>query len=177
MGKTLLNEIKNFTKRLKLRDESAYIELFDQHYKYLHATAINYVLDSDIANDMVQETFIHLFDNIDKLGEIQNFKNYLRVSVRNRSISYLRKLNIEDSHKILYARELEFAGEEDTEKAEDMNVYVNELLNTLPDSCKQVCRLRFIEGYKINEISERLSLSPNTIKVQIHRGILKLKNV
>lgn len=165
----------NFSKRLKRQEETAYIELFDLHYRYLHTIAINYVLDCDIANDMVQETFIHLFDNIEKLDDIRNFKGYLSVSVRNRCISYLRKLDIEDAHKLLYLREIERVGTDDAEN-EDLSPYLQQLLSSLPDSCKEVCKLRFVYGYKISEISERLSLSPSTIKVQIHRGKLKMKN-
>ncbi len=175
MMETDLGDKYNFSKRLKRQDETAYIELFDLHYRYLHTIAINYVLDCDIANDMVQETFIHLFDNIETLDEIRNFKGYLSVSVRNRCISYLRKLDIEDAHKLLYLREIERDGTEDAEN-EDLSPYMQQLLRSLPDSCKEVCRLRFVYGYKINEISERLSLSPSTIKVQIHRGKLKMRN-
>ncbi|MEA5006834.1 ECF RNA polymerase sigma factor SigW [bioreactor metagenome] len=172
---TYLNNFDDLSRRLKRQDEAAYIELFDLHYRYLHTVAVNYVLDCDIANDMVQETLIHLFNNIEKLEEIRNFKSYLRASVRNRCISYLRQLDIEDAHKSLYLREIQLIGTEDTEE-EDLSPFLNELIDSLPDSCKQVCKLRFLDGYKINEISEQLSLSPNTIKVQIHRGKQKIKN-
>ncbi len=165
----------NFSRRLKRRDEAAYIELFDQYYRYLHATAVNYVLNYDIANDMVQETFIHLFNSIEQLEEIRNIKSYLRVAVRNKCISYLRQLDIEDAHKLLYLRELELIGTEDPE-IDDVSQYMRELLDSLPDSCKQICKLRFVDGYKINEISKKLSLSPNTVKVQIHRGKLKMRS-
>lgn len=165
----------NLSKRLKCKDESAYVELFDLHYKYLHAVASNYVLDCDIADDMVQETFIHLYSNIEGLQNIKNYRHYLRVSVRNRCISYLRQLDIEDAHKLLYLKEQDAIGAEN-EEVECLSVPVLELLNSLPSSCQQVCKLRFLDGYKIDEISEQLSLSPNTIKVQIHRGVSKIKN-
>ncbi len=165
----------NLLKRLKCKDESAYVELFDLHYKYLHVVASNYVLDCDIADDMVQETFIHLFANIEGLQDIKNYRSYLRVSVRNRCISYLRQLDIEDAHKLLYLKEQYSIGAEH-EETDCSSVPVLELLNTLPSSCRQVCKLRFVDGYKIDEISEQLALSPNTIKVQIHRGVSKMKN-
>jgi RNA polymerase sigma-70 factor (ECF subfamily) len=175
MDDRYLNMTDDFSERLKRQDETAYIELFDLHYRYLHSVAVNYVLDGDIANDMVQETLIHLFNNIDKIEEIRNYKSYLRASVRNRCISHLRQLDIEDSNKALYLREIQLIGTDDNEE-EDLSPFLHELIESLPDSCKQICKLRFIYGYKINEISERLSLSPNTIKVQIHRGKHKIKN-
>ena len=132
-------------------------------------------MDCGVADDMVQETFIHLFANIEGLHNIKNYRSYLRVSVRNRCISYLRQLDIEDAHKTLYMREQDSIGIEN-EEAECLSVPVLELLDSLPSSCRQVCKLRFLDGYKIDEISEQLSLSPNTIKVQIHRGISKMKN-
>ena len=165
----------NFTRRMERRNESAYIELFDQHYKYLYAIAYNYVLDRDVADDMVQETFIHLFDNIDKISEVKNLIGYLRVSVRNRCISHLRQMDVEDAHKILYQKEMELVGADES-NSEDLSILAHQLLESLPRSCKRICKLRFLDGYKIDEISEKLSLSRNTIKVQIHRGVSKIKS-
>ncbi|WP_418893778.1 RNA polymerase sigma factor [Limibacterium fermenti] len=164
-----------FAKRIERRNESIYIKLFDEYYKSLTAVAFNYVLDRDVADDIVQETFIHLFYNIEKISDVKNLKGYLRVSVRNRCISYLKQLDIEDTHKILYQREMELIGDDDSD-TEELSVVVNQLLEVLPRSCKQICKLRFLDGYKIEEISKKLSLSKNTIKVQIHRGISKIKN-
>ena len=164
-----------FAKRIERRNESIYIKLFDEYYKSLTAVAFNYVLDRDVADDIVQETFIHLFYNIEKISDVKNLKGYLRVSVRNRSMSYLRQLDIEDTHKILYQREMELIEDDDSD-TEELSVVVNQLLEVLPRSCKQICKLRFLDGYKIEEISKKLSLSKNTIKVQIHRGISKIKN-
>ena len=166
---------RDFFSRLKEREEAAYLELFDEYHKYLHAIATNYVIDADIASDIVQETFIHLFNSIDRLGEIQNLRNYLIISVRNRSISYLRHLNLEDAHKLLYSKELKTIDIENSD-TEELNQYVRQMLNSLPESCKKICKLRFLDGYKIREISEQLSLSPNTIKVQIHRGVSKMRS-
>ncbi|HBK33396.1 MAG TPA: hypothetical protein DDZ78_17470, partial [Porphyromonadaceae bacterium] len=101
-----LEEEGRFAKRIKRRNESIYIKVFNEHYKYLTAVAFNYVLDMDVADDIVQETFIYLFQNIEKISGVDNLKGYLRVSVRNRSMSYLRQLDIEDTHKILYQREM-----------------------------------------------------------------------
>ncbi|HBX20816.1 MAG TPA: hypothetical protein DEF88_10265 [Porphyromonadaceae bacterium] len=170
-----LEEEGRFAKRIKRRNESIYIKVFNEHYKYLTAVAFNYVLDMDVADDIVQETFIYLFQNIEKISGVDNLKGYLRVSVRNRSMSYLRQLDIEDTHKILYQREMELIEDDDSD-TEELSVVVNQLLEVLPRSCKQICKLRFLDGYKIEEISKKLSLSKNTIKVQIHRGISKIKN-
>ncbi len=170
-----LEEEGRFAKRIKRRNESIYIKVFNEHYKYLTAVAFNYVLDMDVADDIVQETFIYLFQNIEKISGVDNLKGYLRVSVRNRSMSYLRQLDIEDTHKILYQREMELIEDDDSD-TEELSVVVNQLLEALPKSCKRICKLRFLDGYKIEEISKKLSLSKNTIKVQIHRGILKMKS-
>ena len=170
-----LEEEGRFAKRIKRRNESIYIKVFNEHYKYLTAVAFNYVLDMDVADDIVQETFIYLFQNIEKISGVDNLKGYLRVSVRNRCISYLKQLDIEDTHKILYQREMELIEDDDSD-TEELSVVVNQLLEVLPRSCKQICKLRFLDGYKIEEISKKLSLSKNTIKVQIHRGISKIKN-
>ena len=162
---------------LKNKNEKAYMELFDTCFIPLHELAYSYILDSDIANDIVQDTFISIYIGSTKLESVSNLGGYLRNSIRNRCLNYLRDLALEDKNRQLYLQELIERKSLDDSELEDLLCSVYKIMETLPDNYREVCYLRFREGLKIKEIAERLSISDNAVKVQIHRAIMKMKEI
>lgn len=162
---------------LRKGSEEAYKELFDSFFTSLHQLAVTYVMDEDVANDIVQDVFISIYEHADLLQNVINLDGYLRIAIRNRCLNYLRELDLEDRGKRLYYEEFVELEEISSEEMEAMLEQVTKILDTLPDSCRQICEFRFKEGLKIKEIAERLSLSENTVKVQLHRGVNKVREV
>lgn len=160
---------------LRKGSESAYKELFDRFFTPLHQLAFTYVMDDDVANDIVQDVFISIYEHINLLQNVANLDGYLRIAIRNRCLNYLRELDLEDKGKRLYYEEFVELEEIDSDELEAMLEQVTEILGTLPDSCRQICEFRFHEGLKIKEIADKLSLSENTVKVQLHRGVNKVR--
>ena len=58
---------------------------------------------------------------------------------------------------------------------EELLACVRQVLDELPEKCREVCLLRFVEGYKYAEIAARLDMNENTVKAQLHRGMERLK--
>lgn len=73
-GKTTedtVSEQKDFLQRFNLKDEQAYHKLFQQFYSYLVLFAERRVENHKVAEDIVQEIFINIWENL-KLMEIFN---------------------------------------------------------------------------------------------------------
>lgn len=160
---------------LRKGSEQAYKELFERFFTPLHQLAFTYVMDEDVANDIVQDVFISIYEHVNLLQNVVNLDGYLRIAIRNRCLNYLRELDLEDKGKRLYYEEFVELEEISSNELETMLEQVTEILNTLPDSCRQICELRFREGLKIKEIADKLLLSENTVKVQLHRGVNKVR--
>lgn len=158
---------------LKAKDEKAFAELFDVCFTQLHELSYNYVLDYDVANDIVQEALIAIYEHKHP-DTIVNMEAYLRITVRNRSLNYLRDLAIEDKKRTLYL--YEFARRENIDNAEweALRRMVETEVNSLPDACRKICRMRFYDGLKIKEIAQALNLSEGTVKTQLHRAIERI---
>lgn len=155
-------------------DEKAYAELFDVCYASLHELAYTYVLDYTAADDIVQEVLISLFERTD-VSNISNLSSYLRTSVRNRSLNFLRDLSLEFHNREMYV--WEFSQREGLDE-EEMNSICDMLrheVDNLPKSCREICQLRFYEGLKIREIAQRLNISEGTVKAQLHRALQSIK--
>lgn len=157
------------------RDEKAYADLFDACYAQLHELAYTYVLDYDLADDIVQEVLITLYERAN-MEDIANLASYLRISVRNRSFNYLRNLSLEVQHRDLYI--LEFSQREELDESEMAAVYdvLKREVSNLPKSCRKICQLRFYDGLKIREIAEAVGVSEGTVKAQLHRALIAIRN-
>ena len=157
--------------RLRRNDRKAYADLFDGYFDKLFVFALNMVFREDVANDIVQEVFIAIYEKSVLKNYQGSLKAYLYTSVCNRCYNYLRDAKVEDRNMALYAEAAVYSDNVDMIDREE----IREVLDELPEKCREVCLLRFVHGYKYSEISEQLGMNENTVKVQLHRGMEKLK--
>ena len=160
---------------LKRRDEAALSVLFDTYYEKLYLFAEKYIYDSDKAHDIVQDVFLKIWENAERLELTSSIQHYLFASVRNGCLNYLKSLQIEDRNNRKYAEAYIESQNVDMVDDEELLARVRQVLDELPEKCREVCLLRFVEGYKYAEIAARLDMNENTVKAQLHWGMERLK--
>ena len=160
---------------LKRRDEAALSVLFDTYYEKLYLFAEKYIYDSDKAHDIVQDVFLKIWENAERLELTSSIQHYLFASVRNGCLNYLKSLQIEDRNNRKYAEAYIESQNVDMVDDEELLARVRQVLDELPEKCREVCLLRFVEGYKYAESAARLDMNENTVKAQLHRGMERLK--
>lgn len=161
--------------RLKCQEEAAFGELFDLYYEKLYLFAEKFIYDCDKAHDVVQEVYIKIWENASRLELRTSIRYYLFRAVRNGCLNYLKSLQIEDRHNRKYAEAHIESHTIDMVEDEELLNKIRSVLDELPEKCREVCLLRFAEGYKYKEIAEKLEMNENTVKAQLHRGMDKLK--
>ena len=72
-----MSEQKDFLQRFNLKDEQAYHKLFQQFYSYLVLFAERRVENHKVAEDIVQEIFINIWESNKQYNSINGFKAYL----------------------------------------------------------------------------------------------------
>ena len=149
--------------------------LFDTYYEKLYLFAEKYIYDSDKAHDIVQDVFLKIWENAERLELTSSIQHYLFASVRNGCLNYLKSLQIEDRNNRKYAEAYIESQNVDMVDDEELLARVRQVLDELPEKCREVCLLRFVEGYKYAEIAARLDMNENTVKAQLHRGMERLK--
>ena len=160
---------------LKRRDETALSVLFDTYYEKLYLFAEKYIYDSEKAHDIVQEVILKIRENAERMELTSSIQHYLFASVRNGCLNYLKSLQIEDRNNRKYAEAYIESQNVDMVDDEELLARVRQVLDELPEKCREVCLLRFVEGYKYAEIAVRLDMNENTVKAQLHRGMERLK--
>lgn len=148
---------------------------FDTYYEKLYLFAEKYIYDSDKAHDIVQDVFLKIWENAERLELTFSIQHYLFASVRNGCLNYLKSLQIEDRNNRKYVEAYIESQNVDMVDDEELLARVRQVLDELPEKCREVCLLRFVEVYKYAEIAARLDMNENTVKTQLHRGMERLK--
>ncbi len=158
---------------LQSRGVKEFKDLYDFYFRSLCFFAYSYVKNQAEAEDIVQGAFIKLWqgncDDIlpDKLG------GYLYASVRNGSLNAQRKKRNQERY------ESEAFGEvfQDWQEDESLNIVKSEVyreiigcIEKLPPRMQEVFKLSYIMGMRDEDISQRLSISINSIKTQKRRA-------
>lgn len=171
-------ETKAILKGIRNKNHLVFRRLFESFYGDLVNYAHSYLFHRGSSEDVVQEVFIHLWENSTKLDIRTNIKGYLYAMVRNRCLNALKSLGISDSAQVLdlnsildseYHWDDPFGHYQDTVKIQTQHI-----LESLPSKMRTIVKMRFIENYKYKEIADELGVSVNTIKTQLRRAKVKM---
>jgi len=170
--------LKLLIKRISRREESAFKELFDLYYPKLIQIALAYVPGIVAAQEMVSDVFYKLLKNPHHLLKVSNLDNYLFLSVRNQSFTYLkrnRKRNLTDSldHKEDYIV-VDKRNPESSLISRELHALIRKTINELPPKRKAIFLLVKEEGKKYREVAEIMDISVKTVEVHMS---LALKNI
>ena len=157
--------------------------LFKQYYRPLCLYTAHY-LNGDIvaSEDIVQDCFVKLWQRDDTEGRnitdkqnISDKRAFLYTAVRNACIDTLRRQHPEMTSIDPSDLEGTISDEEAVDRSE-REAKVWEIINDLPDRCREVFLMSKRDGMTYNEIAEELDISVKTVEHQISKAMKKLRN-
>ena len=168
-----MSEQKDFLQRFNLRDEKAYHKLFQLFYSYLVLFAERRVENHKVAEDIVQEIFINIWESNKQYNSINGFKAYLYEAVSNRCADYWKHRAVEEKYMahVLYEQKLPDFSVQEEEILRELYAAIGEL----PQRSQEVILLS-LEGKKNQEIAQLLNLSVLTVKTHKKNAFRYLKN-
>ncbi len=154
--------------RCRKGDVRAFRELYEAYSKAMYNICLRMTGHAADAEDVLQEAFVQVFKNLEKLTTDSSLTAWIKRIVVNHCLSYLRK-------KKVYFEEV---GEMDApeEAVVDEGAYaftvsaVKEAIGQLPDGYRTVLNLYIFEAYSHREIAEMLGISESTAKTQFMRA-------
>lgn len=153
-------------------------QLFRKFNPALCFFARRWVTDMAIAQDIVTDVFVKLWQKQADFKTVYSIKAFLYISTRNACINH--------NHQAQYqARVRETIRQTSSEKENDglnetihaevlQQVYT--IVNDLPTKCKEVILLSYAQGMNCHEIAEKMCLSVHTVRNQKNRGVHLIKN-
>jgi len=160
-----LAEIVN---RCKQNDSKAQELLFTSYSKSLYGICCRYIKNRDDAEDVLQDSFIKIFLNLNKFKAEGNFEGWMKRITVNTALTYLKekqKIKFESADKLFIVDEVETDIEEDI-KAE----YILECLNELPTGYRTIFNLYLVEGFSHKEIADQLGIKESTSRSQYSKA-------
>ncbi len=138
---------------------------------------MQYVKSAEDADEIVNDTFLVVWNKKEELLLDDSIKNYLYTIVRNKSLNFLKKKKME---AILMEPEFEIASADTSAvehlQARETEQAVFEIIEKLPPKCKQIFVLSRKEGMPNKEIAALMQLSEKTIENQITIAIRVIKD-
>lgn len=158
--------------------------LFERYYPGLLFYATRFLNEAE-AKDVVQDTFFDLWTRRDRLNLGAGIQAYLYRQVYTRSINHLNHKQVCSKYsgaiQELYKHKLAFYESTDSNEIiraienKELRGQLLEAINELPDKCKEVFRLSYLQGLKNKEIAEVLDISPRTVEAHMYKALKTLR--
>lgn len=150
--------------------EAVYGELFGQLYNY----TASYIPDGGQAEEIVQETFLYLWEHRRSLRPDSNLKAYLLRIARNKSLNLLTRMRVRNNYAdYIYKRELDINYEALRDKTaelvimQELEAIIAQTLAELPEPCRLVFEMSRNEELTYGEIAERIGVSVKTVEYRM----------
>ncbi len=176
-------DYSDLIQRARKGEQSAYTELYELTNAAVFRTVCSMVRDEDEAWDILQNSYIRAFKNLDQLKNTDAFLPWLRriavnettsVMSRNRPITFTELAGEDDTLRIQPENRVEFQPELQLDRKENARL-VRQILETLPREQRLLIGMFYYEEIPIKEISETLGIAVGTVKTQLFSGRKKVE--
>lgn len=170
-------------KLLRDGEENAYKYLFDHHYAVLCHIAVQYVHDDFLAETIVSDVILHIWEKREDLEITTSLRSYLVQSVRHRCLDWAKsqrvKREIPASSRLFNDFPVADYLQDDNSQLgrlleKELENEIMRTINSLPSKCGEVFRLSRFEGMSNEDIARQLGISINTVKYHIKHALTLL---
>lgn len=156
-------------------DEEAFQTLFFDFFSSLCVFAHRYIDSWEICEDVVQDTFFKIWKNRKTIEIKTSGRNFLLTSVKNSSIDYLRKKDLEQQWKEKEIHIKSQTASDDLYSHVELEEMLNTALSKLPDNVREVFEMNRFEGKTYREIAEERNISIKTVEAQMTKALKILR--
>jgi len=163
------------SQQLKLGSEKAYDFLMNSYYKNLCGYALTFTNDKGLAEDIVQNVFVKIWENKKNINPNYSIKSYLYKSVYNEFIDQYRKNKPVIYLEKKYLEAIEIVVENKKRDISELLELLEKEIQNLPPKCRKIFLLNKKEALTHIEISELLNISIKTIEGHMTRAFKILR--
>ena len=172
-------------RQLKLGNDRAYRYLFDHHYVLLCKIAADFVKDDFIAETIVGNVIVHIWEKRETIDIITSIRAYLVQAVRNRCLNYLKLEHVRKEIRFSEQQtdvidSIDYLSLADdtyplgTLLEKELEAEISRAIDRLPNECKRIFHMSRFEQLKNQEIADKLSISINTVKYHLKNALQRL---
>jgi RNA polymerase sigma-70 factor, ECF subfamily len=168
---------KVLIRKLNEGDKNAFSLIFTTYYKDLVLFATNYIHKAEQAEEIVQDTFVTIWEEHEELSIDFSLKSFLLKSVQNKCIDLIRHQKVRQNHiNDIVANSPNYEYNTDDYLIDsELKSLIKTALDKMPYEISQTYRMNRFEGLKYHEIAEKLNVSVRTVEVRIGRALCSLR--
>lgn len=153
---------------------SSFEQLYLQYWERLYLFCRKTVEDEETAKEIVQEVFKSLWERRESL-QLREVERYLIRSVKLKAYEYIRNSVIRAQHHEVIRHREEPHYTDDSLGAQELLARIRNLIETLPNQCRNVFRMSRDQGLTNREIAAKLYISERAVAYHITRALRTLK--
>jgi RNA polymerase sigma-70 factor (family 1) len=172
--KTLENKL---LKEFRRGDHASFKKIFGFYSKPLFQFSLSYLKSNEAAEDVVQEVFLKIWNNKEKIKAGTSFQSYLFTIALNSVRKHFNKLSRinELKHEILLDFSSQIPEFDDRGDYQELIDKLQELIERMPDKRRQVFIKKKIEEKSLTEIAEELHIDTKTVEYHITQAMKFLR--
>ncbi|HUC81196.1 MAG TPA: RNA polymerase sigma-70 factor [Flavisolibacter sp.] len=155
-------------------DQRAFSMLVDGYGAAVYAHVLTYLKNASRAEEITQDIFLNIWNHRDELPSLQNFRGYLFVLTRNRTISAFREkmMKFEEAEKDELQTALNPCSQLEYRQLSDT---VQRGISQLPERRRQVFTMSRFDGKTYDEIATHLNISKSAVNKHIIESLVFLR--
>jgi RNA polymerase sigma-70 factor (ECF subfamily) len=162
-------------------DTVAFRQIVEQHQGFAYAVSYRMVSNEEDAEDIVQEAFIRLWNNLHKYKPEVKLSTWLYKIITNLCLDYLKSARIKQKkNRVAMSTEINMnsiSGADDMVNANELHTVIQEAASSLTPAQKAVFVLRDLQQLTVEEVSEILSMTDGNIKSNLYYARQHVANV
>jgi RNA polymerase sigma-70 factor (ECF subfamily) len=164
---------KQVLANLSQGSESAIEMLFKTYYQPLCQYAYSFLRDKDEAEEVVQASFINIWDRREELSIQTSVKSYLFRAVRNSCLNVIKHQRVKKEHETheLAKGEPVHEGASEGVTTSELERRITAAMKALPEQCRLVFQLSRFEELRYAEIAEQLNISVKTVENHMGKAL------
>ncbi|MCF7668578.1 MAG: sigma-70 family RNA polymerase sigma factor [Verrucomicrobia bacterium] len=163
---TLTSE--ELAEKVKTGCDDAFEVLFDRHYARLHRFICGFTGNTHESDDLLQDTFIKAYKNIDSYNDNYKFTSWIFTIAKRTALNHLRRVKqttaVEDYHSVDEETPLSILEQEERKKR------IWEIAKGLKPKQFEALWWRYAEGMTIEETAKVMKTNPLHVRVLLHRA-------
>lgn len=162
---------------IKSGDESAFEKAFRAYAKPLHAYGYTLLNNSHLAEEMIQQLFLKIWEQRATLEIHTSLKAYLYRSIHNESMNHLRHLKVKKHFEDSVGKDGKQHQDQPINRLEvkEIQQRLRSGLGKLPEACRTVFQLSRFEHLSYREIADQLGISIKTVENQMGKALRILR--
>lgn len=165
--------------RIKRGDEIAFKILYEKYWEQLFISAYNLIKHREVCEDILQEIFIKIWNNREKIEIKTSLKSYLYTSVLYKVYDQFRKDKGIFKEELFenYNNRIQITTPESKLIQKELEAQLNTSIEKLPEKSKIVFKLSRMEQMSHKEIAEQLNISTKTVEAHITKSLKILRSL